>query len=351
MKKVKIKVKDIIDEFSSLFTQNLGDLNLTIEKRTTPAHGKQGTIVFVDNESACKEVLLAQPTAVVTNPKYLTRINELKEPKSILVTANVPLAMAQITKKFFWESPFKAFQNEEIHPSSIIALSASIGKNVIIGPNVFIDENVIVEDGAFIGAQCVLQSKSYIGKNSVLQPLSFIGYECHLGTECVVQSNTSIGTEGYGFATDQNGHHHRIPQTGIVFIEDRVEIGSCCAIDRGAIEETRIGEGTKIDNLCHIAHNVKIGKNSFITAGFVIAGSTVIGDNFACGGHVSINGHITITDNVRLAGRSVVHHSIKESGAYGGHPLQKIQDYLKTIASLEHLTEMRKDSFKIKSKI
>ncbi|MCK6598714.1 MAG: UDP-3-O-(3-hydroxymyristoyl)glucosamine N-acyltransferase, partial [Bdellovibrionaceae bacterium] len=186
-----------------------------------------------------------------------------------------------------------------------------------------------------------------IGNSSILHASIYLGSHCEIGSHCEVHPHTSIGSDGFGYYTDQNYHHHKIPQIGKVVIEDRVEIGSNCCFDRATITETRIKKGSKIDNLCHFAHNCSLGENSLIAAGFFVAGSTHLGHRFTTGGNSVVSTHLNICDGVTLAGRSTVTNDVVEAGQYGGYPLQKIKDALKTISSLTKLVEMRKQLSKI----
>ncbi|MBX9769071.1 MAG: UDP-3-O-(3-hydroxymyristoyl)glucosamine N-acyltransferase, partial [Bdellovibrionales bacterium] len=166
-----------------------------------------------------------------------------------------------------------------------------------------------------------------------------------------VQPHSTIGSPGFGFATDQQGLHHPIPQIGFVQIDSDVSIGANCAIDRGTFGPTRIGSGTKIDNFAHIAHNCEIGKNCMITAGIIIAGSSKLGDWVVTGGSVRITDHVEIASKVQLGGNSAVTKDVPTAGAYGGHPLQPLKEYLRTTSSLPHLPEIRKTLNRILEKL
>jgi UDP-3-O-[3-hydroxymyristoyl] glucosamine N-acyltransferase len=214
---------------------------------------------------------------------------------------------------------------------------------VKIGPNVFVGKNVEIGDGSIIGTSAVIQSGSKLGKNCRVHEFAFIGHKTIMGDGCEIHHHAAVGTEGFGYASTAQGEHHSIPHQGCVVLEDYVHIGPGSMIDRGTFGETRIGTHTKLDNLCHIAHNCKIGKYSLITAGFIIAGSTTLGDYFTTGGRTTITGHIKVADKVNLAGHSVVHKSIEESGSYGGYPLQPLKDSLRNIAAFGSLFKIKKN--------
>jgi len=204
-----------------------------------------------------------------------------------------------------------------------------------------------VGDDCWIGATFVLEKSVRLGQWTIIHPQVFVGADCEIGNDCEVHPHTTIGSDGFGFATDEKFKHHKIPQLGRVIIEDRVEIGANCAIDRATLTETRIRSGTKFDNLCHIAHNCEVGEDCLFAAGLFIAGSSKMGSRITCGGNVAITAHVKITDNVALAGRSTVTNHVDEPGQYGGYPLQPLKQALKTIASLGHISELRKSVTKI----
>jgi len=170
-------------------------------------------------------------------------------------------------------------------------------------------------------------------------------------SDVIVQSNAVIGAEGYGFAQDERGRSHRIPQLGRVVIEDRVSVGAGSCIDRATYGETRIGAGTKLDNLCHIAHNVEIGQDCLLTAAFVVAGSTKIGDRVVASGQVGVLDHLEICDDVFLVHRAGVVDDIDVPGIYAGLPLQPYPSYLKTAAVLRRLSDLREKVRKLERRL
>ena len=250
----------------------------------------------------------------------------------------------RIQKAHFEEIPTPATL---IHPTAVIAASAELAPEVIVGPYVVIEEGVIIGRGARIGPHCVVERNACLGARTVLCSFVSIGWACRVGDDFEIKSNTVIGGEGYGFAHDEKGHHHRIPQLGIVVIEDRVEIGSICTIDRATFDETRIGQGTQIDNQFHIAHNCTVGKNCLIICGLIIAGSLSIGNNVVFGGRVSITDHVHIGDDIQVAGTTVIMTDLAGPGSFGGYPVQPLRDFLRTTSSFSHVTNMRKQSQRI----
>ena len=169
-----------------------------------------------------------------------------------------------------------------------------------------------------------------------------LGFECELGSDVIIRAGTILGSEGFGFAQDEKRRNHRIPQMGKVVIEDRVVIGANCCLDRGTHGATRIGSGTVMDNLCHIAHNVEIGEDCILTAMLCVAGSTKIGKRVVTSGQTGILDHLNVVDDVALVQRAGVASDIETPGAYAGTPLVPLKEYMKSHAALRRLVALRK---------
>lgn len=234
-----------------------------------------------------------------------------------------------------------------IHPTASISPQAKIGKNVSIGAYAVIDEQAHIEDHVKIGPHVVIEHHAVIKERAVIQAHTFIGAYCEIGQHCRLSPHVVIGADGFGYYTDKTFTHHKTAQIGKVVLEDHVELGAFCAVDRATLTETRIGAGTKLDNFCHIGHNCIIGKNAIAAAAFKTAGSTKIGNNLMSSGSVDLNGHISITDNVILSARAGVTNSIDKPGVYGGFPAMNHKDNLKVMTSLPHLPKMRKQIVQI----
>ena len=319
-----------------------GDLSVPIQSVRSLENPSAGCLLFVDNDKALVKALALEPAALLVATKLAGRIAEIPFP--LLISPNVMLCVARIQKTHFSDVLPPATL---IHPTAVIAPSAMLAPEVIVGPYAVIEEGVTIERGARIGAHCVIERNAHVGERTVLHPFVFIGWGCEIGADCEIKPHTALGGEGYGFAHDNQGHHHRIPQRGIVVIEDRVEIGSLCAIDRATFDQTRIGEGTKLDNQVHIAHNCTVGRNCLITAGLIIAGSSSIGNNVVMGGRVSVTDHVHIGNDIQLAGMTVITNDLAGPGSFGGYPVQPLRDFLRTTSSFAHMTNMRKQSLRI----
>ncbi|MCP5491712.1 MAG: UDP-3-O-(3-hydroxymyristoyl)glucosamine N-acyltransferase [Chlamydiales bacterium] len=214
-----------------------------------------------------------------------------------------------------------------IHPSACIHPDALIADEVTIGPFAVIDRGAIIGKHTTICAHVSIGADVQIGENCLLHPQSTVREGCILGNRVILQPGAVIGSCGYGYVMDAQGHHKKLDQIGNVVLEDDVEIGANTTIDRARFKSTRIGQGTKIDNLVQIGHNVDLGKHNLIISQSGIAGSAKTGSHVFMGGQAGIVGHITITDNVQIATRGGVSKDITESGIYGGGPVMPMKDF------------------------
>lgn len=215
----------------------------------------------------------------------------------------------------------------DIHPTAVIHPTAHISKNVQIGPYAVIDQFAEIGEGTTIHASVSIGPYVQIGNNCVLYPHCVVRERCTLGNRVILQPGAVIGSCGFGYTTDAMGKHTKLDQLGIVILEDDVEIGANTTIDRSRFKITRIGKGTKIDNLVQIGHNVILGQDNIIVSQTGIAGSTKTGKNVVMGGQAGIVGHIEIGDHVMIATRGGVSKSIKQSGKYAGSPVMPLADY------------------------
>jgi UDP-3-O-[3-hydroxymyristoyl] glucosamine N-acyltransferase len=285
----------------------------------TPDSLLPSQLAFVSNPQFLATAL-EKASLLIVEEKILPGTLDLRSDQALWSTPSLKAAMALVLPLF---DPRRTVQDPLISPQAFLHPTAKIGVRTRVLP------------GAVIGAH------AEIGDDCVIHSGAVVEAFCRVGSRCVIHANAVIGSDGYGYVTDPKGRHHKIPQIGIVVLEDEVEIGACTTIDRATLGETRIGFGTKFDNLCHVAHNCQIGKYGFFTAGFIVAGSTKIGDHFMCGGGTAVADHIEICDHVTLGGRSAVTKNITKPGAYTGFPVEPMRDGLRTLQNLTHLTEMR----------
>lgn len=312
-----------------------GPLDLEIKSVLPPEACGPDSLVFVSKPELAALALERGARALIkTSALQFDFPKELSLFEAPSVSAGLAMVLPLFDRK---PQRFEHSPHHFVHPS------AQVGKNVIIGFGSFIGARSIIGDGTRIGSQVTIENDCVVGSNCIFHPQVFVGADTQIGSYCEIHPHTTLGSDGFGYVTDPtSGVHHKIPQVGRVVLEDNVEIGSNCAIDRATLTETRIKKGTKFDNLIHIAHNCEMGEGSLVTAGFMTAGSTKFGKNFTTGGQCASTGHITIADNVTLAGRTAVMSDIEEPGVYGGFPAVKIQSFLKMQKALLDLPEMWK---------
>jgi UDP-3-O-[3-hydroxymyristoyl] glucosamine N-acyltransferase len=306
-------------------------------------------LVFVDKPAFLEAVRRNKPACVVTTANLAEGLAEVAG-LALLISPNVGLAQALLRQKYV-DRNLRPGQWPDIHPSAVIHDTASLGEGVIVGPQAVIESGVMVGQGCVIMAGAVIEHGASLGDRTVIHPHVTIGYDCRLGNEVIVHSNSVIGCEGYGFAQDEKGKSYRIPQLGIVVIEDRVRVGAGNCIDRAAYAETRIGAGTKLDNHCHIAHNVKIGQDCLLTAGLIVAGSTTLGNRVIASGDTGFIDHLTICDDAVFVHKAGVIKDVNEPGVYAGMPAQPMADYTRNMAAGRKVSEMRKQLRDLEKKV
>ena len=281
----------------------VGDPNVSISSIATIQNASNGCISFLSNPKYKQYLISSSASAIIVSPEYSEDL------KTAGIISDDPYAAYAIISSLFnsYPNPYSNKDNSFfVHETSSIHDSAIIGTNVYIGPNCKIGENSIVH------ANSSLVMNVEIGKNSI------------------VHFNTVLGSDGFGYAPCKDGYI-KIEQLGKLIIGDEVEIGAGCTIDRGAIENTEIHNGVKLDNQVHIAHNVILGKNSAIAASCAIAGSSKIGKNLQMGGLSGILGHLEISDNVLIGAHTLITKSINKPGNYVGiMPAQDINDWAKS---------------------
>ena len=310
----------------------------------------KGDMVFVPTKDALEKALEKEVALIVLPKKLSKALPKDAGAKAFILSNNIGVSHARLKQKY-GDHDYTQAGWGTIHPSAIIHESVSISKGTSIGPNVVIEKGVLLGEGCSIMANVVLEHGAKIGKNVTIHPGTIIGWDCEIGEECLLLSNSVIGGEGFGYAQDQYFNHHRIPQTGKVIIGDKVTIGALNTIDRGTYGATVIGNGCIFDNMCHVAHNVKIGENCIILSGFLCAGSSILGNRVVASGGTMIKDHIEICDNTYLVHRAGVINNITKPGVYAGSPVLPMQDYVKSNAIYRELGELRKMVLELNKKL
>ncbi|MGD2279355.1 MAG: UDP-3-O-(3-hydroxymyristoyl)glucosamine N-acyltransferase [Candidatus Omnitrophota bacterium] len=293
-----------------------GDGDISIRGMAPVALAKEGDLTFALNEEELKKAEGSAASCVLTTsdtPPLSKTLLRVKDPKlSVTILYNALLEL---------KSPEKG----AIHPSAIISESAKLGKNVSVGPNAVIGDNSRIGDNSIIGANCTIGKNITIANRSRLYSNVTVYDQSAIGSNVTIHSGSVIGADGFGYIPKE-GKIYKVPQMGIVIIEDNVEIGANACIDRGTFANTVIGKGSKIDNLVQIAHNVKLGRNVIIAGLSGIAGSATVGDNTMMGGNVGVADHVNVGKNVKMAAKTGVHGHVKDNEVIAGYPYRSADD-------------------------
>lgn len=311
----------------------IGDANATVTMVAPMDKAQQGHVTFLSNPKYAKHLADCQATLVMVKEAQ----RDLCVGNALVVT-DPYVAFAKVAQALD-TTPKPAVG---IAPSAVIASDAIIGQNVAIGANAVIETGVELGDGVIVGAGCFIGKNAKLGNNTKLWANVTVYHEVSLGSDCLIQSGAVIGSDGFGYAND-NGEWIKIPQLGSVRIGNRVEIGACTTIDRGALDDTIIEDNVILDNQLQIAHNVQIGYGTVMPGGTIVAGSTKIGKYCQIGGASVLNGHIEIADGVAITGMGMVMRSIEEKGIYSsGIPLQTNKEWRRTATRVHKIDEMNK---------
>jgi UDP-3-O-[3-hydroxymyristoyl] glucosamine N-acyltransferase len=284
----------------------------------------------------------------LSNRKYAPQLAQTKA-GAILVPKNLEgddqrwirvddpyFAISRIMTRWFGARPMP----KGISPKASIAPSARLGANVAVAHFVTIGENVVIGNNVTIFQGTSIEADSAIGDDCIVYPNVVIYDGTRIGRRCIIHAGVVIGSDGYGFAM-HDGKHHKIPQIGIVRIEDDVEIGAGTTIDRAALGETVIGEGTKIDNLVQIGHNVKIGKHCLLVSQVGIAGSTELGDYVSVAGQSGFSGHLKIGNRVQVAAKSAVLADVPDDAKVMGSPALPFNEFARRRAAVKRLARKK----------
>jgi UDP-3-O-[3-hydroxymyristoyl] glucosamine N-acyltransferase len=268
-------------------------------------------------------------------------------PIPALVVRNPDLAFSQVVARLCPPDPRPA---PGVHPSAVVSPRAILGQDVTIGAG------SVVEDGAAIGDRSILYPQVYIGRgarigaDALIYPQVVVRERCEVGARVILHSGTVLGSDGFGYATDK-GVHHKIPQVGIVVVEDDVEIGANVAVDRARFGRTVIGAGTKIDNLVQIGHNVVLGRGCLLVSQAGIAGSTRLGDYVVLAGQAGLIGHLDIADQAIITAQTGVTKDVPKGGVMSGSPASDRRTHLKELAALSKLPEALHDIRKLRQEL
>jgi UDP-3-O-[3-hydroxymyristoyl] glucosamine N-acyltransferase len=310
-----------------------GNPEATVTKLSRIEEGQPGSLSFLSNPVYTQYIYTTKASVVIVNKTFKAD----KAPEATLIRVeSADIAFAKLLEVY------NQIKNDKkgISNLSSIAVSASLGENSYVGEFAVIGENVMVGNNVKIHPQVYIGDNNIIGDNTILFPGVKIYSDNKIGKNCILHAGTVIGSDGFRFS-QQEGKNVKVPQTGNVVIEDDVEMGANCTIDRATLGSTIICRGVKLDNLVHIAHNVEIGENTVIAATTSIAGSTKLGKNCMISGHVAMTGHITIADGVSMGGATGVTKSLTKPGLmYLGAPAMEASKFRRSIAVFRNLPEL-----------
>ena len=309
-----------------------GDEFLIISGISTLEDAKEGEITFFVNPKYFNKTKTTKASAIITG------IDTPLLSKTLLRHSNPYLAFAKAIEIFYAIKPSEPF----IHPTAWIADSARIGEKVSIGAYTYIGENVVIEDSVDIRTGCSIHSGATIGEKTLIHSGCVIRERVVIGKRCIVQDNAVLGSDGFGYAKQDDGTWYKILQSGTVIIGDDVEIGACTTIDRATLGETRIASGTKIDNLVQIGHGSSVGNHVLLCAQAGLAGSTRVGNRVILAGQVGVAGHLTIGDGVTATAQSGIANSIAPGEIVSGSPSVNHKNWLKGSAAFARLPQMHK---------
>ena len=307
----------------------VGDADLLITGLSGIKEAKEGDLTFVANSKYFPLVSQTKASAVIA-PREATA-----QGKALIRTDNPSLAFARVAAM---AAGMETFRPSGIHPSAIIADDARLGKNVSVGPFTVIENGARIGDNSVIFSHCYVGHQAVLGSDCFIYPNVSIREKVLIGNRVTVHCGTVIGSDGFGFV-NVKGVHEKIPQIGTVQIDDDVEIGANVTIDRARFDKTHIGQGTKIDNLVQIAHNVRIGKNCIIVSQVGISGSTVVEDDCVLAGQVGLAGHLTVGKGSVVASKSGVPSDIPPGSFVWGIPAKPHMHAKRVNAALQHLPD------------
>ncbi len=321
----------------------VGDENATVHTFAKIEEGIPGAISFLSNPKYTHYIYDTQSSIVLVNKDFEPE----KEIKATLIKVdNAYESLAKLLNLYEMSKPKKT----GIDPLAYIAPTAKIGKDVYIAPFACVGDNAEIGDNTSLHPHATVGSGAKVGNDCILYPHVTVYHDCRIGNNCILHAGSVIGADGFGFAPSPEGYE-KIPQIGIVVLEDNVEIGANTCIDRATMGATIIRKGVKLDNLIQIAHNVEVGSHTVMASQVGVAGSTKVGEWCMFGGQVGVAGHITVGNRVNMGAQSGVNGSVKDGKALIGTPPIEFKNYFKSSAVFKKLPDMYLELGSLKKEI
>lgn len=334
-----MKLKKISSELNCVL---VGDPELEITDAAPIENAGPGQVTFLSNRKYRRHLATTNASAII-----LENADDLPAGKSAIISSDPYLTFAETMNLL--HPPFAPERG--IHPSAVISPTAVIGENVSIGPFSVIEDNVVVGDNVSILAHCVVYRHVRIGSDVLIHSHCVVREGCRIGDRVILQNHVVIGGDGFGFAKRPDNSWLKIPQAGVVIIENDVEIGAGSAIDRSTIGSTVIGKGTKIDNLVQIGHGSSVGRNTLLCAQVGLAGSTRVGNEVILSGQVGAAGHLEIGDGVIATAQTGIPSSVEAGKVISGYPAIDNRDWLKSSAVFAQLPKLQKEIRELKERL
>ena len=332
------KIVELIRSGKSGFISSFINDDINIKNVASLQSAKKNEITFLEQNNKLKNHIFETTVSAIIISKKEELIQEIQKRKiSFIVVENPRLAFAEILSIFEKKNNLKSGIDSKANVSN----AAILGQNCYVGPNVYIGENTIIGDDNYFYPGTIILENVEIGNNNIFCSNSVIHQNTRIYNNCVINSNTVVGSEGFGFIPNE-GKWIKMPQTGGVILNNDVEIGTNCCIDRPAVGFTEIGEGTKIDNLVQIGHGVTIGKNCAFAAQVGIAGGAKIGDGVILAGQVGVNNRVKVGNNVIASSKCGIHCDINDGEIISGFPAIKNKLWLKSSSIFKRLPELAK---------
>ena len=319
----------------------IGDGSVHVAKVADLGSASDGDVAYVDGEKFFDEALASRASCLIVSPDFVSSFSDLVRERelgpALIEVAKPKLAFSVIAELLH---PQKR-REPEIHATAIVPENVDIDLNVYIGPYASVGEGVRIAAGTRIESGVAIGDNVSIGHDCILHPGVVIYDNSTIGDRVILHAGVCIGADGFGYVRDDMGHH-KFPQVGIVVIEDDVELGAHTCVDRGALGQTRIGEGTKIDNMVHVGHNCDIGRRVIIAAQTGISGSVTIEDDVVIGGQVGFGDHIHVQSGAVIGSKAgILPGKIVRPGVWWGIPIQPLDDYKRMNAHFGRLGSMR----------